>query len=177
MMKLEKGLIQIYTGDGKGKTTAALGLAMRAVGRGLTVLMIQFMKGKNQTGELIMGQRLFPAFQIKPMGRQGLIGPEGPTEQDIALAKEGLDEAKKALSERHCDVLILDEINVAVSMKLLSEESVLHVLDRKPPDIELILTGRGAPEAFMERADLVTTMEPTKHYFDRGQQARIGIEF
>jgi len=176
-VKLQEGLIQIYTGHGKGKTTAALGLALRAVGQGLKVLMIQFMKGKRPTGELLMAQRLSPDLQIKPMGRDGFIGPEGPAAKDMDLAKAALDEARKALNEKLCDVLILDEINVAVSMGLLSQKAVLDVIGCKPPDMELILTGRGAPKAFLERADLVTTMEPTKHYFDQGQEPRLGIEF
>jgi cob(I)alamin adenosyltransferase len=174
---LERGFIQIYTGHGKGKTTAALGLAVRAVGQGLKVLMIQFMKGNRPTGELLAAQRLSPELQIKPMGRDGFIGAEGPGAKDIVLAKAALEEAQKALSEKCCDVLILDEINVAVSLGLLSQKIVLDVIECKPPDMELILTGRGAPEAFLERADLVTTMEPTKHYFDQGQGARTGIEF
>lgn len=176
-MKLQKGLIQVYTGDGKGKTTAALGLALRAVGQGLKVLMIQFVKGKRPTGELLMAQRLAPDLRIKPMGRDGFIGQEGPGAKDMEQAKEALGEARKALSEKLCDVLILDEINVAVSLGLLSQEAVLDVIGCRPPDMELILTGRGAPKAFLERADLVTTMEPTKHYFDQGQEARVGIEF
>lgn len=176
-MVLEKGLIQIYTGDGKGKTTAALGLALRAVGRGLKVIMIQFMKGPAQTGELIMAQRLAPALEIKPMGREGFIGPKGPENEDIGLAKAALGEAERVLAGKLCDVLILDEVNVAVFMKMLAPQEVLDVMDRKPPDMELILTGRRALGALLERADLVTTMECTKHYFDKGQKARIGIEY
>jgi cob(I)alamin adenosyltransferase len=170
-------LTQIYTGHGKGKTTAALGLALRAVGQGLKVLMIQFVKGKRPTGELLMAQHLSPDLTMKPMGRDGFIGPEGPGEKDRALAKAALDAARKALIERTCDVLILDEINVAVSLGLLSERAVLDVISCKPKDMELVLTGRGAPKAFLDQADLVTTMEPTKHYFDKGQKARQGIEF
>ena len=124
-----------------------------------------------------MAQRLSPALKIKPMGKEGFIGAKGGSAEDIHLAEAALDEATKALSERRCDVLILDEINVAVSMGLLSQKAVLDVIGCKPPDMELILTGRGAPKAFLERADLVTTMEPTKHYFDQGQEPRLGIEF
>ena len=176
-MVLEKGLIQIYTGDGKGKTTAALGLALRAVGRGLKVIIIQFMKGHSPTGELIMAQRLAPDLEIKPMGRDGFIGPNGPENEDIGLAKAALDEAERILTGKLCDVLILDEINVAVLMKMLSPQEVLNVMDRKPKDMELILTGRRASRELLERADLITTMECTKHYFDKGEEARIGIEY
>jgi cob(I)alamin adenosyltransferase len=175
-MPLEKGLIQVYTGDGKGKTTAALGLALRAVGRGLKVVMIQFLKGDSETGELTMAQRLSPDLVIRPMGRDGFVDPARPGPEDMRLAQEALENAKRALDERLSDVLILDEVNVAVSMGLVQEREVLEVMDRKPDDVELILTGRKAPESFIQRADLVTTMECTKHYFDEGQAARVGIE-
>ena len=176
-MALEKGLVQIYTGDGKGKTTAALGLALRAVGQGLKVIIIQFMKGHSPTGELIMARRLAPDLEIKPMGRDGFIGPNGPENEDIGLAKAALNEAERILTGKLCDVLILDEINVAVLMKMLSPQEVLNLMDRKPKDMELILTGRRASMEFLERADLITTMECTKHYFDKGEEARIGIEY
>jgi cob(I)alamin adenosyltransferase len=175
-MALEKGLIQIYTGKGKGKTTAALGLALRAVGRGLKVIMIQFLKGRAETGELTMARRLSPDLLIKPMGREGFLDPASPRPEDLALAKGALEEARSVLQEKSCDVLILDEINVAVSMGLVSEEAVLDLLDGKPSQMELILTGRNAPPLLLEKADLVTTMECTKHYFNRGQAARVGIE-
>jgi cob(I)alamin adenosyltransferase len=175
-MALEKGLIQIYTGKGKGKTTAALGLALRAVGRGLKVIMIQFLKGRAETGELTMARRLSPDLLIKPMGREGFLDPASPRPEDLALAKGALEEARSVLQEKSCDVLILDEINVAVSMGLVSEEAVLDLMDGKPSQMELILTGRNAPPSLLEKADLVTTMECTKHYFNRGQAARVGIE-
>ena len=175
-MGLETGLIQVYTGDGKGKTTAALGLALRAAGRRLRVVMIQFLKGETQTGEQTMAQRLSPDLMIKPMGKEGFIGPDGPDAGDLELAKAALDEAKRILDNKLCDLLILDEINVAVSLGVVSENAVLGLMDSKPPEVELILTGRGATEAFIERADLVTTMHCTKHYFDQGQAARVGIE-
>jgi cob(I)alamin adenosyltransferase len=175
-MALEKGFIQIYTGKGKGKTTAALGLALRAVGRGLKVIMIQFLKGGAKTGELNMARRLSPRLVIKPMGREGFLDPASLRPEDLSLAQGALEEARRVLREKSCDVLILDEINVAVSMGLVPEEAVLDLMDGKPPHMELILTGRNAPTSFLDRADLVTTMECTKHYFDRGQAARVGIE-
>ena len=175
-MELEKGFIQIYTGKGKGKTTAALGLALRAVGRGLKVIMIQFLKGGAETGEITMARRLSPRLVIKPMGREGLLDPASPRPEDLSLAQGAVEKARSVLQERSCDVLILDEINVAVSMGMVSEEAVLDLMDGKPPHMELILTGRNAPLSFLEKADLVTTMECTKHYFDRGQAARVGIE-
>ncbi len=175
-MVLEKGLIQVYTGDGKGKTTAALGLAMRAVGRGLKVIMIQFLKGNGPTGELNTASRLAPDLVVKPMGRDGFVDPVNPSEQDLSLARAALEEARRVLDKKLCDLLILDEINVAVSLGLIDEQAVLDLMAGKPHDVELVLTGRSAPDSFVEKADLVTTMECTKHYYDRGQAARIGIE-
>lgn len=175
-MELEKGLIQVYTGDGKGKTTAALGLALRALGQGLKVIMIQFLKGDSRTGELAMARRLFPDLEIKPMGKKGFIGPEGPRPEDLSLAEAALEEARRVLDKRLCNLLILDEINVAVSMDLVPEDAVLDLMNTKPNDVELVLTGREAPSSFIQRADLVTTMQCTKHYFNQGQAARVGIE-
>lgn len=175
-MGLEKGFVQVYTGDGKGKTTAALGLAMRAVGHGLRVVMIQFLKDERGTGELAAAQHLGPLLTIKPMGRPGFIGPNGPQPGDFDLASAAMKEAEKMLSEKGCDVLILDEINVAVHLGLVSETALLALVARKPPDMELVLTGRGATQKLLEKADLVTTMQATKHYFDTGQEARQGIE-
>lgn len=176
-MGLQKGLIQVYTGEGKGKTTAALGLALRAIGRGLKVVMIQFLKGDRKTGELNMAQSLFPNLLIKPMGRDGFVDPDNPGAEDIRLAREALKEAGRILDGKVCDVLILDEINVAVSLNLIEEGAVLRLMDDRPDNVELILTGRGAPASFLEKADLVTNMESTKHYYDRGVAAREGIEF
>ncbi len=176
-MGLQKGLIQVYTGDGKGKTTAALGLALRAVGYGLMVVMIQFLKGNRETGELNMARRLATNLVIKPMGRNGFVDRLKPSAEDKSLAQAALQEARRTLDEGLCDLLILDEVNVAVSLGLVHEDAVLALMDVKPHDIELILTGRDAPASFIEKAHLVTTMECTKHYFDQGETARVGIEF
>ena len=175
-MGLEKGLIQVYTGEGKGKTTAALGLALRALGYGLKVVMIQFLKGNRQTGELAMARRLSPGLEIKPMGRNGFVDPNSLRPDDLNLARAALEEAQRVLDAELCDLLILDEINVAVSMGLVPENAVLRLMDSKPEDVEMILTGRNTPRSFLEKADLVTTMECTKHYFEQGQAARVGIE-
>ena len=175
-MRLQKGLIQVYTGNGKGKTTAALGLALRAVGRDLKVVMIQFLKGNQETGELNMGKRLSPDFVIKPMGRDGFVDSANPDEEDNNLARAALKEAETILDGKQCDLLILDEINVAISLGLLHEAEVLQLMDNKPDAVELVLTGRNAPESVLAKADLVTTMTCTKHYFNQGQGARIGIE-
>ncbi|NVL89762.1 MAG: cob(I)yrinic acid a,c-diamide adenosyltransferase [Desulfobacterales bacterium] len=175
-MGLQKGLIQVYTGDGKGKTTAALGLAMRAVGRGLRVVMIQFLKGDRETGELNIARRLSPKFIIKPMGRDGFVDRSNSDPGDIDLAQTALKEARKIFDNKACDLLILDEVNVAVSLGLVDEDVVLKLMNDKPHDMELVLTGRDAPASFIDKADLVTTMECTKHYFSRGEAARVGIE-
>ena len=175
-MGLAKGLVQVYTGEGKGKTTAALGLALRAVGRGLKVVVIQFLKADGATGELMAARRLSPELEIKSMGRPGFIGPEGPTAEDIALAGAALEAAGRQLDRGDCDLLVLDEVNVAFSMGLVSEAAILELMERKPPHMELVLTGRGAPAAVLERAHLVTTMAATRHYFDEGEPARKGIE-
>ena len=175
-MGLQKGLIQVYTGNGKGKTTAAIGLALRAVGRGFRVVMIQFLKGTRETGELNMARRLSPDFVIKPMGRNGFVDRANPGAQDIRLAQAALKEARRILDERACDLLILDEINVAASLGLIDEHAVLRLMDDKPHNTELVLTGRDAPASFKEKAHLVTTMECTKHYFNQGEAARVGIE-
>jgi cob(I)alamin adenosyltransferase len=174
-MRLETGCIQVYTGEGKGKTTAALGLGFRAAGRGLRVVVLQFLKGPSLTGEMAASQHV-PGLDIRPMGRDGFIGREGPGSEDLALAEKALEEARKILERKSCDVLILDELNVAVSMGLVSEHDVLELMEAKPKNMELVLTGRNAPTSFQDRADLVTTMVCTKHYFDNGQQARMGIE-
>ncbi len=175
-MGLQKGLIQVYTGEGKGKTTAALGLAFRALGRGLKVVMIQFLKGDQETGELNMARRLSPKFVIRPMGRNGFLDSSSPSTQDIRLAQTAFKEAQGILDERVCDLLILDEINVAAFLGLVAEDAVLKLMDDRPHDMELVLTGRGAPVSFIEKAHLVTTMEATKHYFDQGETVRVGIE-
>jgi cob(I)alamin adenosyltransferase len=174
-MGLKKGCIQVYTGEGKGKTTAALGLAFRAAGRGLKVVVLQFMKGPVLTGEIAASEHV-PGLEIRPLGRDGFIGPKGPSPEDVALAEKGVEESRNLLAAKSCDVLILDEINVAVSMGLVSEQTVLRLIEARPENMELVLTGRDAPVSFQESADLVTTMTCTKHYFDQGQRARIGIE-
>jgi cob(I)alamin adenosyltransferase len=123
-----------------------------------------------------VAQRLSPELVIKPMGRDGFVDPDNPSPEDIALAQGALKEAQKILDQKECDLLILDEVNVAVSLKLVEEDAVLKLMNDKPGNVELILTGRGAPASFIEKAHLVTNMESTKHYFDQGVAAREGIE-
>lgn len=174
---MEKGLVQVYTGNGKGKTTAALGLALRAVGHGLKVLIIQFMKGKVNYGELVTARKLSPYLTIKKTGQRNFTSRSHPDSTDLQLAQEGFLLANKALKNRKYDIVILDEINVAVDYGLIPLSDLLQLIDSKPEFIELILTGRNAKPEVIEKADLVTEMVERKHYHDKGVLARKGIEF
>ncbi len=169
-------MVQVYTGNGKGKTTAALGLAMRAVGQGLTVHMIQFMKGNIEYGELKTARRLAPDLTITQMGRETFVDRDNPDEEDRQWAVKGMKLAEELLAKEGLDVLILDEINVAVDFKLVSTEEVLSLIRRKPDRLELVLTGRYAPVEVVKAADLVTEMLEIKHYYHRGIESRRGFE-
>lgn len=175
-MGLERGLIQVYTGDGKGKTTAALGLAVRAAGHGLQVHIVQYMKGWPEYGELI-ALRHQPNITLVQFGRPDFVDRDHPDPEDIALAQQALQHSLDVLRDGRYDVLVLDEINVAVDYELVSLDQVLALLDAKPPHVELVLTGRGAHPQLVERADLVTEMLPIKHPYSKGLGAREGIEY
>ena len=175
-MKLEQGYIQVYTGNCKGKTTAALGLALRAVGRELMVCMIQFMKGGGPYGEHLAAEKLAPYLTIIQTGREGWVNRDNPDAEDIRLALQALETARDALTGGRYDLVILDEINGAVSFGLLSVDQVLKLMVMKPANVELVLTGRNAHEKIVEAADLVTEMREIKHYYKAGVPARIGIE-
>jgi cob(I)alamin adenosyltransferase len=173
---LERGLIQVYTGDGKGKTTAALGLALRAAGHGLRVEIVQFVKGWPGYGELRGVERL-PTVVIHPFGRSGWVHPDRPQPKDYEQAAQALACARQIMAGGRADVVVLDEINVALDYGLLDLEAVLALLDAKPPAVELVLTGRNAHPDVVRRADLVTEMRKIKHPFDQGIYGRQGIEF
>ena len=175
-MKLEQGLVQVYTGNGKGKTTASLGLALRGVGRELMVCMIQFMKGGGPYGEQIAAERLAPYLTIIQTGRAGWVNKDNPHETDKALAAEALELARTTLASGKYDLVILDEVNGAVSMGLVPVEDLLEIMRTKPAQVELVLTGRNADPRVIEAADLVTEMREIKHYYKAGVQSRIGIE-
>lgn len=175
MTRLEKGLVQVYTGNGKGKTSAAFGLALRAVGRGLKVYVVQFIKGGFDYGELYVIDKL-PNLTLKAFGRGKFVVAKPPEREDVELAEEALRLAEKVVSSGEYDVVVLDEVNVALSLKLISLDDVLKLIKTKPKHVELVLTGRSAPDEIIEAADLVTEMREVKHPYARGFPARKGIE-
>jgi len=169
-----RGLIQVYTGDGKGKTTAALGLALRAVGQGMKVIIIQFIKGDRTCGEHLFAAQYqpFEVVQLNPGNSfvQTLEELRSTTEQSLAFAE-------KTIVSGGYDVVVLDEILVAVNKGLVTTQCLLNLMSKKPEEMELILTGRGAPREIVEKADLVTEMLAIKHPFDKGIKGRRGIEY
>jgi len=208
---VRKGQVQVYTGDGKGKTTAALGLALRAIGQGFKVFIIQYMKGGAYTGEFISAKNYLPNIEMIQFGRPCIkqqkqmkidgFSPKGSINKTIfdfvrddidcgscrycflndEVQKDYIQEAFKKTSEvilsGNYDLVILDEINVALSLGLLDQEEFLSLIKKKPKALELVLTGRDAPEELLRIADLVTEMRPRKHYFEKGQMARRGVEY
>lgn len=171
---LSKGLVQVYTGDGKGKTTAALGLALRAVGQGLKVIFIQFMKGDPDCGEHRFVAKYRP-FEMVQLHRSDVFST--PKEQLRREVVETFDFAEKSLAGGQYDVVILDEVLVAVRDGLLDGPRVVDLIKRRPEKVELVLTGRNAPPEVVKAADLVTEMLMIKHPFTQGLSARRGIEF
>jgi cob(I)alamin adenosyltransferase len=169
------GLVQVYTGDGKGKTTAALGLAIRAAGHGMKVYMIQFMKGDIHYGELKVQENI-PNLEIVQFGKPTFVNKNNPAIEDIELAQLGLDHAKVIIEEGQYDIVILDELNVAIDFKLVEIEKVIKIIETKPKHVEIIITGRNAKKEIIDMADLVTNMRKVKHYFDAGVGARRGFE-
>lgn len=174
MTSKRKGYIQVYTGNSKGKTTAALGLALRAAGAGHRVFIAQFIK-KDKTSEHKALERFKDLIEIRQYGA-GFIMTKEPLPSDIKVASDGFIETEEILKSGKYDMVILDEINVAVFKKLIPLEDVLKLIDSKPEHVELVLTGRYAEDKIIERADLVTEMKEIKHYFRSGVGARIGIE-
>ena len=174
--RLAKGLIQIYTGEGKGKTTIALGLALWAVGQGLKVYMVQFLKGR-VTGESQAAARLSPDLTLRFFGRPGFIKFRSPTPEDLTLAQEGWSLARRVIEAGEHDLVILDEINRVLAHGLIPLDEVLEALRRRPSWVGIVLTGRQAPAALLALADLVTEMVPVKHYYLAGVRARRGIEW
>jgi len=169
-----RGYVQVYTGNGKGKTTAALGLALRAAGAGLKVFIAQFIKG-SPCSELEALRRFSDVITVKQFGRGCFIRGK-PSPADAEAARKGLSEVRAIVSSSEYQVVILDEANVATHLGLISVKELLAVIDAKPEDVELVITGRNADPRVIERADLVTDMVDVKHYYEKGVEARTGIE-
>lgn len=168
-----KGYIHIYTGNGKGKTTAALGLSLRAICAGKKVYIGQFIKGMEYSE--LKAVDYLPNLIIEQFGKDCFIYHE-PTEEDIELAQEGLEKMAKILQEGAYDLVVLDEVNIGLYYKLFSLDQVIQALENRDPGVEVVLTGRYAPEELIELADLVTEMKEIKHYYQQGVEARKGIE-
>ncbi|MDR4507522.1 MAG: cob(I)yrinic acid a,c-diamide adenosyltransferase [Candidatus Brocadiaceae bacterium] len=175
---MENGLIIVHTGNGKGKTTAALGLGFRAVGQGMKVLMLQFIKGSQRTGELHTVKRLEPDFQIVQMGKGFIKACNGIISEDIREnVRKSWESAKEAIFSDSYDMVILDEINNVIDYGLVDAEDVISVLKEKPKRLNLVLTGRNARNTLIEMADMVTDMQEIKHHYKNGVKAQRGIEF
>ena len=169
-----KGYVQVYTGDGKGKTTAALGLAIRAAGAGLKVFIGQFIK-MGEYSEIKALQRFADLITIEQFGIGGFIKGR-PSPDDVQAAQKGLARIKSIMASKEYHMVIMEEANVAARLELLSVQDLIDIIDSKSEDVELIITGRGADPTIIDKADLVTEMKEVKHYFQKGVAARVGIE-
>ena len=201
MTKLEKGLVQVFTGNGKGKTSASLGIALRAVGQGLSVYMIQFMKS-GETGEMFAIKKYLPKMKLVQFGKdalnekqvkifefdgKGAITPSGPKNgkyyvflpdrEEQEPSRRALEHAFHVAMSKKFDIIILDEINCALDKGLVSVEEVIKLIDERPVNVELILTGRGCPQEIQNKADLVSNIQEVKHPFNKGILARRGIDY
>jgi cob(I)alamin adenosyltransferase len=175
-MALKKpGLIMVFTGDGKGKTTAATGQALRALGHGYSVYMIHFMKGR-EYGEFIAMANM-PNLTLVRAGRDNFVNRDHPEQIDIELALEGFAKARAAVLSGKYDLVVLDEINVAVDYGLIAEADLLQLLQQKPPEVTIILTGRGASTELVKRADMVSEILAVKHHYSQGVECCPGIEY
>lgn len=169
------GLVEVFTGNGKGKTTAALGIVLRAIAHNLKVYIVYFMKGGYPYGEQQVFSKL-PNVDFSVFGHQRLADPDNIRPEEIEEARKALDKAREVISSGDYDVVILDEINIAAAWKLIDVGDVLELIKSKPEDLELILTGRYADQSLIEAADLVTEMRKIRHPYDRGIRARKGID-
>jgi cob(I)alamin adenosyltransferase len=175
---MRQGLLLINTGPGKGKTTAALGTALRAAGNGMRVLILQFLKGSWHYGELDAAQTLGPNFVLKQMGRGFVkVGGAETDPEDIRLVQAAWDEARQAISSGEWDMVVLDEINYAINYGMLDPALVAEALRNRPPMVHVILTGRSAHPLLVELADTVTEMREVKHAYQKGIEAQRGIEY
>ena len=169
-----KGYIQVYTGNGKGKTTAAFGLALRAAGADKQVFIAQFVKGQEYS-EITAVREFLPTVTVKQYGLECFI-VNTPTQADIDIARQGLEEVAAIIASGEYDIVILDEANIAIFYKLFTAAELIEILKSKPENVEIIITGRYACPEILETADLVTEMKEVKHYYTQGVQARVGIE-
>ena len=169
-----KGYIHLYTGNGKGKTTAALGLALRAVGAGKKVFIAQFVKGMHYSELDVLGR--LPEIEIRQYGLDCFIR-EKPTEKDVEAARQGFNEVTEVITSNKVDMVIMDEVCIALHYQLFELEELISLLKMKPKGMEVVLTGRYAPVDLFEHADLITEMREIRHYYNRGIEARKGIEF
>ena len=175
----QKGLVIVYTGGGKGKTSAALGLVLRAVGYNHKVCMVQFVKGSWHYGELDSAKRLAPEFELVTAGKGfvGILDDKSPREEHVKAANDTLAISKEKIMSGKFNVVILDEINYAVQLELLKIDDVIDLIKSKPPELDLVLTGNQATKEVIEIADLVTEMKEIKHPFKSGIKAKKGIDF
>ena len=178
MADVRRGLIIVNTGPGKGKTSAAMGTALRAVGNGMRVLMLQFIKGSWHYGELDAVKSFGDKFIMKQMGRGFVkVGAEKPDPEDVRLVEEAWAEGVRAIQSGEWDLVILDEINYAISYGMLDPTKVVEILAQKPDMVHVILTGRNAHPTIVELADTVTEMRQVKHAYETGVMAQRGIEY
>ncbi len=169
-----KGYVQVYTGNGKGKTTASIGLAVRAAGAGLRVYMAQFIKSGDYS-EIKALKRFSDLITVEQFG-QGRFIKGKPSAEDISAGAKGLEKIRKVMSTNEYDVIIMEEASVAVMCGVFGEQELIDIIHKKPSNMELVITGRGAPPAVIELADLVTEMKEIRHYYQKGVRARVGIE-
>jgi cob(I)alamin adenosyltransferase len=174
--KTDRGLVIVITGNGKGKTTAAFGQALRAIGQGYRVFVLQFMKGRKY-GEFIAAEKYLPRLTIRMSGLDSFVMRDNPAAIDIEWAQKGLDAARKAIKSGKYDLIILDEINVALDFKLIALPEVIELIKNKPVSLDLILTGRYAPPEIVELADTVSEVQEVKHHYAKGIKDRAGIEY
>ena len=175
-IKTAKGLVMVITGNGKGKTTAAFGQALRAIGQGYKVFVLQFMKGRKY-GEFIAAEKYLSRLTIRMSGLDSFVMRDNPAAIDIELAQKGLDVARKAIMSGKYDMIILDEINVALDFKLINLNEVIDLIKNKPPELDLIFTGRYAPAEIIKLADTVSEVKEIKHHYAAGIKDRAGIEY
>ena len=171
-----KGLVIVITGDGKGKTTSAFGQALRAVGQGYHVLIVQFMKGRKY-GEFKAAKEYLPNLTVKLVGLDSFVMRDNPAPIDVEMAQKGFTMVKKAIKSGKYNMIIMDELNVAMDFKLVDTKEVIEMIENRPPGVDLIMTGRNAPAEIMDIADTVSEVKEIKHHYAAGIKDRAGIEF